>query len=150
MTVVLILVKGVFICALFLLITLILEEAAAANFNQGIVVALFGFNAFPTALLFYCFYKEKLNWKHWLSILFLIVSVGLLAAGHEVDGESNGNDTALIIMVAALLILLMMFGFHSLVMRYLTATLGLSSFEVNLDAYLVTVIVLLTLNFVYV
>jgi len=85
-----------------------------------------------------------------LSILFLIVSVGLLAAGHEVDGESNGNDTALIIMVAALLILLMMFGFHSLVMRYLTATLGLSSFEVNLDAYLVTVIVLLTLNFVYV
>ena len=112
--------------------------ATDAGLNQGIISALIGFTPLPTALLFYCFYNEKLNKNHLYGIFLMLICLGLLSYRSDESKIVNGhNVTMWVLMKPFLLVFLIIIGvsLHTLLIRYAIHTRKMPLVQFNIDAF---------------
>lgn len=64
-----------------------------ADISPSVIVAIFSLTSFFVACLFFCLYRERLNYKHIMGMLMIMICVGFVTMSKKVREDNVLDDT---------------------------------------------------------
>ncbi|CDW75900.1 UNKNOWN [Stylonychia lemnae] len=91
-----ILCRSVFSVMLFTLLYVIMYTSELSGISSSVIITLYAANILSTSVGFYFVYNEKLNYRHLIGMIFIIISIAFISQGktNVIGGrKSDSNNT---------------------------------------------------------
>ena len=87
-----ILIRAVFVCLATVNVALIAHYAKAAGISPAVMLSLTIFSSFTSAIAFYFIYSEKLNVRHWIGMISIMISVLIIGLAKAQRSQSQSGQ----------------------------------------------------------